>query len=95
MVFEWLKQRRAKQRRLAHELGGAEAQFSLSYPSRTLIHAMTSVFHDAGDFVVVQICYDWGGKPPQRSWWLVASDGSCRELSVEDAHQIRPVPVWR
>jgi hypothetical protein len=95
MVYGWFKQRRAAANRQHTSERIAERAFLDAYPSRTLISRMTGVFHDDGSSVVIQVCDDWGGKPPRRSWWLVSSDGECRELTLAEVSVRRPVPPWR
>ncbi len=95
MIFRYLRRRarEAERRRNAERI--AERAFVYGYSARPLIAGMTSLFHEDETGVVVRVCDDWGGKPPHRSWWRVQPDGSCRELSLDEAQRIRPLPVWR
>ncbi len=91
MILRWFKRRREARLKVR----AAEEAFRRSYSARKLLQGMSGIFHDAGDSVIVQLCYDWGGIPPRRTWWLVSANGSCRELSFEEANAIHPVPMWR
>lgn len=71
----------------------AEAAFRAAYPDRQPF--MVGVFHQDDLVAIVQICYG-DTRPPQRSWWRVALEGTaCRELSHEETQRIKPIPVWR
>lgn len=95
MILRWLRRRTAAADRTRDAQRVAEDAFVRAYPDRRLIPGMTGLFHDEGSHVVLQLCDDWGGIPPHRSWWQVFPDGACRELSPDEASQIRPLPVWR
>lgn len=95
MIFRWFRQRAEAATRARNAQLVAERAFASAYPDRRLISDMTFIFNDDGSDLVVQLCHDWGGIPPHRSWWQVFSDGSCRELSRAEANRIRPLPVWR
>lgn len=90
-----LKRYWERRRRAAHAKNVAESAFVAAYPSKRLVHSMTAVFHEDADTFVLQLCEDWGGIPPRRSWWLLTSDGTCRELSWEEAGRFKPIPAWR
>ena len=94
-ILEWLRKRveASAWQRSARDI--AERAFVARYPNRRLISRMVSVFHEDEAGLVVQICYEWGGIPPHRSWWRVLADGSCCELTSDEANEIRPVPIWR
>lgn len=95
MILRWFKRRGAASARERTACENAQRAFVAAYPDRAVIAGMTRVFHQDEADDVVQICYDWGGIPPRRSWWLVIADGSCRELSHDEVAAIRPVPLWR
>jgi len=95
MLFSWFKGRAATAERNRKARLLAERAFADAYPSRRLIPGMTSVFHEDAAGQVLQLCYDWGGIPPHRSWWRVFPDDSCCELTLDEASQLRPLPIWR
>lgn len=82
-------------RRFDHVRAIAEGAFGMAYPSKTLVRSMTSELHASADGLVLQLCDDWGGIPPRRSFWLVRTDGTCRELSWDEAQRLKPLPPWR
>lgn len=95
MILRWLKEHWNKWWDVRLKVRAAEYAFECSYLERKLIRGMSAVFHDTGESLIVQLCHDWGGIPPRRTWWLVSNDGSCRELSFEETNAMQPVPEWR
>jgi hypothetical protein len=95
VLFDWLRRKRAARARPSNAALLAERAFCDAYPSKRLITNLTTLLHDDGSSIVVQLCEHWGGIPPRRSWWLLHPDGACRELSREEANERRPVPPWR
>lgn len=95
MLLAWLRQRWRMAKRRSNAARVAERSFRGAYPAKKLVPRMTSSFHDDGTIIVVQLCVEWGGIPPQRSWWLVSAEGTCREITTDEANRFRPVPAWR
>jgi hypothetical protein len=95
MLLRWLRKHRAEARRISDARKVAERAFLRARPGQVLIRNMTSIFFDDGTSLIMQICDDWGGIPPNRSWWRVCADGSCGELTSREVSEIRPLPIWR
>ena len=94
-LLDWLRRERVNRRQGSRAAAIAEHAFRARYPSEKLIPGMTHVFHHDEGGVIMQLCHEWGGIPPRRTWWRVAADDSCRELSYEETNAIRAVSAWR
>jgi hypothetical protein len=95
MVIAALRRAWTDRRRFANARVVAESAFATAYPSKKLIRSMTSSFFADADCLVLQLCDDWGGIPPRRSFWLVTTGGVCRELTLDEAQLLKPLPAWR
>ena len=95
MIFRWLRRRAAAPTREQNAQRIAERAFASAYPDRRLVNMMTGIFNHDARGLVVQLCHDWGGIPPHRSWWRVSPDGTCSELSLDEASELRPIPTLR
>jgi hypothetical protein len=83
-----------RERRQAESL--ARNSFVLAYPERNISWVCKPERSTLDDSWIVVICWDWGGVPPNRTWWRVhVRSQQAVELSGDDAGRHIVIQPWR